>query len=76
MSIKFWDGYVLTEEDKKIVFDWLRQDDLFKDDTDEQTNNFIQQLIDDETALEVALERAKSNKEVNMVLLWQIVNTY
>ena len=76
MSIKFWDGYVLTEEDKKIVFDWLRQDDLFKDDTDEQTNNFTQQLIDDETALEVALERAKSNKEVNMVLLWQIVNTY
>ena len=76
MSIKFWDGYVLTEEDKKIVFDWLRQDDLFKDDTDEQTNNFIQHLIDDETALEVALERAKSNKEVNMVLLWQIVNTY
>ena len=76
MSIKFNDGYVLTEEDEKIVFNWLRQDDLFKDDTDEQTNNFIQQLIDDETAFEVALKEAKAGKEVNMVLLWQIVNTY
>ncbi|MBQ6466905.1 MAG: hypothetical protein IJJ61_03095 [Clostridia bacterium] len=59
-------------EDKKLVFNWLRQDDFFKDDTDEQTNNFIQQLVD-EWVFDVVLKMAQKGEKVNMSLLCDLL---
>ncbi|MBQ6466904.1 MAG: hypothetical protein IJJ61_03090 [Clostridia bacterium] len=71
MSIKFSDGYVLTEEDEKIVFNWLKRDG----NTDETTEKYLQKLIEDEFTFEFVLKEARAGKPYNWVLVNDLLYT-